>query len=355
MKSPTKKTLSPPFTPPGLVQTFRGPFLENSHAVSVAIVAPDGRLLASCGDPATPMVLRSTAKPFQALALFHTGANDHWAVTPEELALACSSHDATERHVVGVQRLLERLGLEESALGCGPHAPGHVPSADALIRADETPRSIHNNCSGKHSGMLASCLYAGWDIRNYLDPDHPLQRSIHGTLERLSGGPVAAGGVDGCSAPTFTLPLSKVAKLYALLAAPTSAPPQDAAGLACAYEAMHTFPDLVAGPTTIDTLLMAAYPDIVCKRGAAGGYGIAARGTKHGDLGIAIWVHDGANDARAATILSVLEQLELSPNTSKALDALRDRFLVRRNCLNKAVGHLLSHVPLDLPLQPQAL
>ncbi len=329
----------------GLVQAFRGPLLENQHLVSVAVVAPGGRLLASCGQPATTMVLRSTAKPFQAQAMFFTDAITRLDVSPAELALACASHDSTQRHTDAVGAWLRRLQLSVQDLGCGPHLPGNPSARTELIRSIGAPTPIHNNCSGKHAGMLAACRANGWDTATYLDPEHPLQRWIRATLEAIAGETPQTGATDGCGAPTFGLSVVGTATLYAALAAPEAAPAAHQEGLAAAFSAMRQYPELVAGPTTLDTILMQSYRGLVCKRGADGGYGMALRETARGPLGVALWVHDGSAQARASAVLDVLSFAGLTPVDDHRLDRLDG--LTRRNCREIAIGGYEAHLALS--------
>ena len=325
---------------------MRGPLVENTHHVAVAVVSADGKLIARCGDPQQVMVLRSTAKPFQAQALFHTDAVTRYHVSQHELALACASHDSTPEHVDRVRAWLARLGLTDEDLGCGPHLPGHEASRHRLIRTQpKGPRPIHNNCSGKHAGMLTACLTAGWSLATYLAADHPLQQIIRATIEDLSGFVPLLGAVDGCSAPTFGLPVTGLARMYGRLADPLRAPEAYRRGLAAAYEAMREHPELVAGPTTLDTLLMRTYPDIIAKRGADGGYGMAIRQHPLGPLGVGVWVSDGSTAARDCAVLEVLRFLEISADSGGPLD--RNETVIRRNCRNVDVGRLEARLELQ--------
>jgi L-asparaginase II len=290
------------------------------------------------------MLLRSTAKPFQAQALFGTGAVDRFGLTAEEIALACASHDSMPRHIGAVRAWLSRVGLSEDDLVCGPHLPGNAAAQAALIRELGEPTPIHNNCSGKHTAMLTSCLAAGWSTEDYLEPAHPLQRYIAGVLQELSGEEPQPGATDGCSAPTFGLTVRGTATMFARLASPSSSPEALRKGLNAAFAAMRDHPDLIAGPTTVDTLLMRAYPNLACKRGADGGYGLALRSTDHGPLGAAVWVHDGSSLARASAVLAVLDFLG-SVATDPAPLATLDAH-TRRNRRHVAVGHYEAHLGL---------
>ncbi|PIE20067.1 MAG: asparaginase [Proteobacteria bacterium] len=325
---------------------LRGGHVETSHRLHAAIVRPDGALVASVGDPRLAAPLRSTAKPIQAQALFLSGAGQRFGFSAEELALVCASHQGTERHVALAASILSRLGLDEGALSCGAHAPLDDGSRVAHIRGGGPPSPLHNNCSGKHAGMLASALALGAPTDGYLDPDHPLQRLIRKLHEQLAGTPHLEAAVDGCSAPTWVLGLHRLARMYAQLAAPAAAPPMLQPGLAAVGDAMRAFPGLVAGEGVIDTLLMRTVPGLLAKRGAAGCYAMALRDSPHGPLGVALKIADGSGEARTPAILAVLEGLgALGPEASAALAPLRTAR--RLNWRGLVVGRYEARVDLD--------
>ena len=300
------------------VYAYRGEHVETEHAASVAVVAPDGRLLLAAGDPRRMTTLRSTAKPFQAQALFASGAVTRFAITREELALACASHQANPRHVALAAGLLMRLGLSANDLRCGAHEPGDERSRIAIVRSGERPSALHNNCSGKHAGMLAAALAFEAPTATYLALDHPVQRVVQAVHTRLSGSPHLTWVIDGCSAPCAVMPLARLARMYAALAAPDAAAPELAAGLGAAYDAMRTYPELIAGDDVPDTLIMRALPGVVAKRGADGAYALALRDTALGPVGVALKVHDGNGEARTALLVAVLDALGVTAGPDAA-------------------------------------
>lgn len=329
----------------------RGDHIETEHAASIAVADAAGHLVASAGDPRRATPLRSTAKPFQALALGLTGAVDRYAVTSEELALACASHQGTARHVALAEGLLARLGLDPGALRCGAHAPGDAAAARVLTASGQDPRSVHNNCSGKHAGMLAAALACvGGDVGaarldGYLERDHPVQRIIREVHAELSGSPHLAWVTDGCSAPSAVMPLSRLARMAAALADPGSAPERLRGGLEAAFAAMRAHPELVAGEGVLDTTLMRAIPGLVAKRGADGAYLLALRESPRGPLGVALKVHDGSADARGALVLATLDALGVDAARLAALAPLRDPRRV--NWRGLVVGRWEATVALD--------
>ncbi len=201
------------------VRVWRGDEIESRHEVHAALVR-GGRLVAAHGDPSARAYLRSAAKPIQLVPLVEDGGVERYGFTPREIAVMAASHNAESFHVDAVRSILEKAGLEESDLRCGPHPPTHAPSARALVEAGRDPTAIHNNCSGKHAGMLAACRAMGWPLGTYLEPDHPLQVRIRDTLAELAGIDAAAMGigVDGCGVPCFALPVTAMATAFDALA-----------------------------------------------------------------------------------------------------------------------------------------
>jgi L-asparaginase II len=291
-----------------VVEARRGRTVESVHRVAVALVDRDGRRVATSGDPAFPVFMRSAAKPFQAMPIVADGAAERFAMSDEELALACASHNSERRQVALARGLLERIGCAEADLACGPHRalalelgvllPGERPPADL-----EPPGHLASNCSGKHAGMLALARAHGWPVAGYHRPDHPVQQRCREEVARWTGLPAAAiaEAVDGCGVVTFQVPLERMAAAFARfgVAGDGAAPRVRAAMLA--------HPDLVAGRHRLCTEVMRAYPgEIVAKVGADGVYGAAL--PRRG-VGLAIKIEDGDARANMAALVAVLEQL----------------------------------------------
>ena len=161
-----------------LVAVTRGRQPESVHRGAVVVVDPSGRLRYAAGDQALPLYLRSSAKPLQAIPLVESGAADRFDLTERELAVICGSHSGEPMHLDAVRAILAKAGLDEGMLQCGAHPPLDAAQAAALISTGQPPAPIHNNCSGKHAGMLAACRFRDWPVDSYLDPHHPLQRNI---------------------------------------------------------------------------------------------------------------------------------------------------------------------------------
>jgi L-asparaginase II len=313
-----------------LVAFTRGPILESIHYGSIAVVNADGRLLASVGDPERLTTLRSTAKPFQAMAVVETGAFDHFSGTAPELALIAGSHSGEPRHTEAVADMLARAGLGADALQTGTHPPLDAATRADLDASGQPPTVLHHNCSGKHTGMLWCCIHRGWDERTYVRPDHPLQRRIRSIVAVASSWPEAdiPLGTDGCSVPTFALPLSALAHAFARFGSGQGLSETHAVAAGRVRGAMLDHPDMVGGTGRFDTDLMSAAPyRIVSKAGAEGCHVIAAM---EAGWAVAAKIEDGSARAAPVALLEALRQLgiladaELDALSSHACPSVRD-------------------------------
>lgn len=287
-----------------VVEVTRGPLVESRHVVHVAVAEAGRGTIRSAGDPAWVSFVRSAIKMFQALPLVEDGVVPRLGLTPAELALCTASHNAEPVHVATARSILAKAGVSEDHLACGPHPPMLEAAADTLRAAGDAPGRIHNNCSGKHAGMLALAHHHGWALEGYHRLEHPVQQRVLSTLAAWSDmAPADIGiGVDGCGLPTFALPLDRVALACARFAAAG-----DGAPASTISRAMMTQPELVAGQHRLCTALMAAVPGrLFAKVGAEGYYcaGLPAR-----RLGIAIKAEDGARRAAEVALLAVLRAL----------------------------------------------
>ena len=210
------------------------------------------------GDADKVTYMRSSAKPIQATAAAESGALERFGITEQELAVICASHGGEPMHVEAVRSILARIGLDEDALGCGAHAPSYTPAAIALYRAGQTPTAIHNNCSGKHSGMLAAAQALGAPTATYLDPDHPVQQRILHSVAYYSGlgTRTITVAVDGCSAPVFGFPLYGMALMYARLVSPQRLLAERATAARRIVAAMQAYPEMVGGTGRFDSDVM---------------------------------------------------------------------------------------------------
>lgn len=309
-------------SPPVVVEISRGSFLESRHEVDVAIVGADGHR-SGFGNPTRPTLARSALKPIQAFPLVKSGplakgsAADAFSMSVQELAMACASHGGEPMHIEVVSAWLERLGLDVHALECAGHPPSHAASAEALVAAGTGFDARHNNCSGKHTGFLTVCRHHDLDPAGYLAPGHPLQRDhITPAIEELCSISTADQdpGVDGCGIPVWEIPLDRLARGWANLAA-------DPAGLRL-YEAMMAAPELVAGTGRMCTRVMqAGRGEVAVKTGAEG---VFCAVVPRAGFAVAIKCRDGATRAAEATLLWVLADLgvridvEMNPLTNAA-------------------------------------
>ncbi len=302
-------------TEPAVIVT-RGGYVESVHQAAVAVVRSDGTLLYSLGDPGLVTFTRSSAKPFQALAVVESGALDEYGFMPRELALMCASHNGQPYHTQTATQMLERIGLTADDLRCGVHMPFHAPTAKAMRQAGERATPIHNNCSGKHAGMLALSKYLGALGHDYRDLAHPVQQMNLANLAELAevAPESITVAVDGCSVPTFGLPLRDAAYAFSRLMDTRGLPPARADAIERIVGAMQAYPEMVGGDDRFDTWLMSSIPGLISKIGAEGYQGMAIR--RDGEaLGIAARIADGdvPNRAQAALVMEVLRQLDLLP------------------------------------------
>ncbi|HEY0006856.1 MAG TPA: asparaginase [Pyrinomonadaceae bacterium] len=249
--------------PAPLVEVMRGAIVESRHRGHVVAVDVSERRIAQLGSPKTVTFLRSSAKPLQLLPVIASGAADRFGFDARELAVACASHNGEPIHTEAVASMLRKIGLDSSALKCGVHEPFSREIARALRKRGQRPNVLQNNCSGKHAAMLALALHLGAPFETYDQPEHPVQQMILSRVEQFTGLPRAeiALGIDGCGAPTFALPVDKMALIYARLVAPPDEL-DDATKDACRriVYAMMEYPEMIGGGVTerLDTELMRA-------------------------------------------------------------------------------------------------
>lgn len=307
--------LPTPGDEPLRVLVTRGTAIESVHAVVAAVVDAKGRPIACWGAADMAVFPRSAAKPLQALPLVASGAADALALGDAEIALATASHNAERRHVAVVDGWLEKLGRAPSALECGGHLPLDPRAAEALHKdgCGHDPR--HNNCSGKHAGFLTLAQHTGVSTKGYVNPDHPVQRAIARAVGEMAGVALNAApwGPDGCSIPTFAMPLLSLAHALARMAAPddSDVPADLAAAAVRVADAMAAEPFLIAGSGRACTdLLRQGRGCLIAKTGAEGVY---AAGLRDRGWGVAVKALDGAKRAAetaAATLLLALDALD---------------------------------------------
>ena len=287
-----------------LAELTRGGIVEGLVRGHVVLVDGQGHLVNWTGDPNAVSTLRSAAKPFQAASFVDLGAQADLGLGEESLAIACASHHGEPGHLLQVRRILDAVGLDERALRCGAHLPVDPAATAELLRAGASPTPVHNNCSGKHAAMVATCIHQGWPVDSYLDREHPLQRRIaiglaeHAQLLEAE----MPFGIDGCGLPTFGLPLHSFARALVHAAA------SDAPFQSC-QTAMARHPWLIGGTTSFDTALVRAAGDrLTAKGGAAAIFGAAAR---DGSWALAIKLESGSSPGLPQVAVEALRQLGL--------------------------------------------
>jgi len=344
---------------PVLVEVLRGSALESQHRGSLAIVDADGGLVQALGDIDQPIFPRSAVKLLQALPLVESGAAERFGLTDAELAQACASHSGEPEHVATSAAMLAKAGLDVGALECGTHWPTREPVLRGMFTRGETASPLHNNCSGKHAGFVCvACQLAltqgadqGEFARGYIRPDHPVMREVTAALAAATGANLdeAPRGTDGCSIPTFGIPLRALALGFARAGTGQGLSAGRAAAAHRLRQAIAKAPFHVAGSQRFDTRVMGLLGErVCCKIGAEGVYCAALPEL---GLGVALKIDDGAVRAAEAAMAAVIEGL-LTLN-EPSLELLRGYSeLQLRNWEGVDVGAVHASDALRLALKP---
>jgi L-asparaginase II len=326
-----------------IAETTRGGITESVHHGVVVAVDAAGELVAAAGDPEQVVFFRSSAKPFQAIPVIESGAADAFGLTPAELALCCASHHATPRHQHQVAAMLAKIGLSAADLQCGCPLTIDEDESARIVLGLVKRSPLQCDCSGKHTGMLATIVHEGLTHHDYLEPSHPLQRRILGIMAEMLRMPrdEIVLGTDGCSLPTFGAPLRAFATAYAALAAPERVPVgagrEHTIALDRLRAAMTTHPENVSGQGSLVADLMSLSGGrVVAKSGAEG---LICLAVPERELGLAIRVSDGSFRAHPAVVVAALEQLGILDT------ATCDAILTRHSPeLRNHNGHLVGEI-----------
>lgn len=341
---------------PLLIEVLRGTTVESRHAGALAIVDAAGSVHTALGDIDRPIFPRSAVKLLQALPLVASGAADAFALTDAELALACASHSGEPAHVSTAAGVLAKLGLDAGALECGTQWPGREPVLRAMAARGEVATPLHNNCSGKHGGFVClACLMArqaGAEpaafARGYVAAEHPVMREVSAALSATTGVDVerAPRGIDGCSIPTFAVPLRALALAFARCGTGQGLSDGHARAARRLRQAVAAAPFMVGGTDRFDTRVMQAFGErLFCKIGAEGVYCAALPEL---GLGVALKIDDGAARAAEAAMAAVAQALLRAED-----DLLRGySHGVLRNWRGTEVGALRPATALDAALSP---
>ncbi|RVD57217.1 asparaginase [Mesorhizobium sp. M2D.F.Ca.ET.185.01.1.1] len=293
---------------PVLVEVTRGSVVESTHRGAVSVFDADGKAVWEIGDTDRPVFPRSAVKAIQALPLVESGAADAYGFGDRELALACASHSGEPAHVELARAMLAKAGLDKTALECGAHWPNHEATI-ALARAGEVPSALHNNCSGKHAGFLCTCVHSGIAHQGYVKEGHAQQEMVRDAMQSVTGAAhnTDNSAIDGCSIPTYAVPLKGLAQGFARMATGRGFSPERAKAAKRLLSACMAEPFLVAGTGKADVALMQAAPGrIFVKTGAEGVYCAALPEL---GLGIALKCDDGAARGAEVMIAAVLAKL----------------------------------------------
>ncbi|MPZ63217.1 MAG: asparaginase [Propionibacteriales bacterium] len=281
-----------------VAEVVRSGFVESRHHGSVVALDHDGSEAWSVGAVESTILPRSSNKPMQLVGMLRCGLD----LAPELLALVASSHSAEPFHLDGVRRILAGAGLDETALPTPAAYPLEDWRRDEVVRDGVRASPLLMNCSGKHAGMLATCVVNGWDTATYRDPEHPLQVAIRTAFEELTGVGVDVVGVDGCGAPLFSSTLTGVARAFRRLAL---AGPDTPEGIVAA--AVREFPEHVSGSRRDESQLLRALPGAICKAGAEGCHAAAFPDGR----AVALKIDDGERRARPVVMAGALRRLGL--------------------------------------------
>jgi len=276
--------------------------------------------------------IRSAAKPFQILPFLNNNVDAKYNITDKEIAVCCASHSGEDIHVKTVESILKKTRIDSSALKCGIHSPLGKEVKNKMKNSGTEPSVLHNNCSGKHSAMLATAKALGEDLDNYLDPDHPVQQRILSIIKEMSGEDNISIGVDGCSAPVFNLSVKNMAEMYHKIAIA-----DDGTKLERIWKIMTSNPLLIGGTDRFDTLMMnAGKGDILSKLGAEGIQCMAFH-TKDGPMSLAVKVHDGNRRAVVPAVLHIIDKLGITHD----VDLDRFKFPILKNHMGIEVGKIV--------------
>ncbi|MBK7706157.1 MAG: asparaginase [Acidobacteria bacterium] len=318
-----------------LATVIRGETVESIHRGHLLIVDGEGLEVLSAGDPETLAFIRSSGKPFQLMPFLLAGGAEKFGYSERAVALACASHSGEPMHTELAAEMLAKAGFEDSDLRCGVHLPFNERRADEMVRAGERPTQLHNNCSGKHSAMLAYAKLLGADPAAYEDFDHPIQIEMLKLIARFTDTPVSEipVAVDGCAAPNFALSVRAMATAARKLVSPPD-DFDDALRAVCERirGAMMNFPELVGGTGRLDTMLMQAAPgQFISKIGAEGVWlaGVVPSEKWPTGLGIAMKIEDG-DDKRARAVISVAVLRSLGVFGSETLSELSPLPIINR-------------------------
>jgi L-asparaginase II len=302
-----------------MVEVTRNDVVESRHFGAAVVCDHVGKLLHSWGNIEQLVFPRSALKPMLAIHLIESGAAEHFALNDAELSFACSSHQGEQIHQELVQSWLERQGLAEDDLACGPVLPEHSESAHQLLAKGQQGRKIHHNCSGKHLGFLTTAQHLHLPLKNYHHADHPLQKLSLEILSDLADTDLTRYpiGIDGCGLPAPTMPLFRLGLTVARFAKPVDFSERRARAIYRLHQAIRNEPLFIAGHgTMVSELNQVAKGEVLAKTGAEG---IVIAALPRQGLGVALKIADGSSRARSVALLAILERLGVLSDEMKQM------------------------------------
>lgn len=336
-----------------LVEVTRGNRVESWHMGAIAVVDAKGMLVSSIGDIESPIFPRSAIKGLQALPLVESGAADAFDLSAEAVSIACASHNGEEQHVKTVHSMLKACDLSVDALECGAHSPKYEADQAILHRAGIEPTAAHNNCSGKHAGFLCFSQKAGFDHQGYVKADHPVQREIRDVVETMAGFKLEGEavhdlcGTDGCSIPTYAMPLKNLAHAFARFGTGQDLSPERAKAAQRIRKAVAAAPYMVAGHDRFCTSVMDIFGEHAFVK--VGAEGVFCATLPEQGLGIALKCWDGAFRAAEVMLAAVLDAfLPMSEGEAVAMNNWRKPALKNWNGMHvgdiQLVDGALAHL-----------
>jgi L-asparaginase II len=293
---------------PVLVEIMRGDTVESRHRGAIAVADARAKLVLALGDVSAPVYPRSAVKALQALPLVASGAAARIGLGAAEIALTCASHSGEPIHIDTAAAMLAKVGRDGSCLECGAHWPIAESAQHALIVRGQRPKALHNNCSGKHAGFICLAVDLGTNPKNYVSADHPVQQLVKATLERVTDTSLATAsrGIDGCSIPTYAMPLTMLATAFAKLATGSRLPADEAAAAKRIRACVAQHPHMVAGTGRFDTAVMQVLGARAFTK--TGAEGVFCAALPESGLGIALKCDDGSTRAAELMMATVLAQ-----------------------------------------------
>lgn len=294
-----------------LAKVYRGNTVESQHCGSVAVVDSKGKLIYSFGDPYFVTYLRSSAKPFQVIPLITSGAAREFGLTQKEIVIISGSHNGQKIHTDTVKSILKKIGLSEKNLQCGVHIPHYYTANNIIPPPGKKFTQVNHNCSGKHAGMLGLCVFFGWDIKNYRDRNHPVQKMILKAISGICRHPEKkiGIGIDGCGVPVHAMPLYNMALGFSNLVNYSSEEPKTSRAYELIVDSMNKYPEMVSGEGRSDLALAEASDgNIIAK---AGGEALSCSGVLSKSWGVAVKIADGGQRAIGPAVIETFRQMGL--------------------------------------------